>query len=235
MNLPDLALQIAYGRVAWALVAAAILLALVPRPSRRTVAGVGVASLALMALPGAASPAWWLALAFQYPSGVAVGCALLALADRWRGRAVAPLLPPALALTIVAAGTLLYLDAFGVVALGLYYAGFGGAGAPLLSCAAIAACAAAIIYGRGRHGAAVLMAGLLLYALARLPTGNLWDALLDPLLWTWALISAGAAVVRHVVAWRARAVPAAVQAEPASVPAAAIEQLHIEQLQTARE
>ncbi|QGZ41217.1 hypothetical protein IP92_00134 [Pseudoduganella flava] len=230
MNLPDLALQIAYGRVAWALVAAALLLALLPQPSRRTIAGIGLASLVLMALPGPASPAYWLVLAFQFPSGVALGCALLALADRWRGRAVAPLLPPAFALAIVAAGTLLYLDAFGVVALGLYYAGFGGTGAPLLSCAAIVACGAAVIYGWGRHGAAALVAGLLLYALPRLPTGNLWDALLDPLLWTWALISAGAAAVRYVAAWRARAVPAAVQAEPASVPVAAIEQL-----QTARE
>jgi hypothetical protein len=37
---------------------------------------------------------------------------------------------------------------------------------------------------------------VLLFSLARLPTGNLWDALLDPLLWLWAMASAGAGALR---------------------------------------
>jgi hypothetical protein len=46
-------------------------------------------------------------------------------------------------------------------------------------------------------GRAVLGA-LLLFSIARLPSGNLWDALLDPLLWGWSLVSLGAAALRSL-------------------------------------
>lgn len=50
--------------------------------------------------------------------------------------------------------------------------------------------------GRNRAQAGAALAAVLLFSLARLPTGNLWDALLDPLLWGWALATLGAAALR---------------------------------------
>jgi len=223
MSLPDLAWQIAYGRLAWGLVAAALLLAVLPallptvvsRFTRRSQA-LGVAAVvALMLLPGAASPAYWLILVFQYPSGLLLGCSLVSLHARWQRRVVDYMLPSGLALVLVAAGLLLYLDAFGVLTLGWYYVGFSAVAAPLLACAAAVACAVAIVQGRATGSAAALLAGLLMFTLLRLPTGNLWDALLDPLLWAWALGSVAVASARALAARKAGKLP---QAEPALVP-----------------
>ncbi|KAF1048185.1 MAG: hypothetical protein GAK34_02165 [Delftia tsuruhatensis] len=74
-----------------------------------------------MALPGPASAAWHLGLAFQYPSGLLCGLCLVFL------------LPLPAAAVLAALGTALYLDAFGLLAGGSYYAGFGPTAAPLLA------------------------------------------------------------------------------------------------------
>lgn len=215
MSLPDLALQIVYGRLAWALLAAALLLAVLPMIlprllpavtpdlTRRSQATVVAAMLALMALPGAASPAYWLILVFQYPSGLLLGFSLVSLYARWQGRPVRFELPSGFALPLLLVGLALYLDAFGVLALGLYYGGFSAVGAPVIACAAVAACAVAILLGRAAGTAAALLVGTLLFSLLRLPTGNLWDALLDPLLWAWALGSVAVAIARQAAARRA--------------------------------
>ena len=224
MSLPDLAWQIAYGRLAWGLVAAALLLSVLPAvlPSvfagvtRRARALAAAAVVALMLLPGAASPAYWLILVFQYPSGLLLGCSLVALLARWQGRPADFTLPAGLALVLLAAGVLLYLDAFGVLTLGWYYVGFGAVAAPLLACAAAIGCAVAIVRRRATGAAAALLVGLLMFTLLRLPTGNLWDALLDPLLWAWALGSVAVTAARAVVARKAgKALP---QVEPALDP-----------------
>lgn len=225
MSLPDLALQIVYGRLAWALVAVAILLAIVPalaparwlpalkrapsgagglvraRPAMALLAALAVALLALA--PAAATPSYWLTLVFQYPSGLLVGWSLVSLHARWRGQAARFVMPAGFALPLVVAGLLLYLDAFGVLALGLYTAGFSAVFAPLFACAAVAACALAIVGGRAAGDAAALLIGVLLFSLLRLPSGNLWDALLDPLLWSWALGSVVVAMLRQAAARRA--------------------------------
>jgi hypothetical protein len=224
MTLPDLAWQIAYGRLAWAFVAAALLLAVLPalpqailaRLTRRAQA-LGVAALVLlMLLPGAASPAYWLILVFQYPSGLLLGFSLVSLQARWQGRPAGYLLPAGLALTLVVAGLILYLDAFGVLALGWYYGGFSAVAAPVLACAAVVACAVAIVRQRATGAAAAMLIGLLVFTLLRLPTGNLWDAMLDPLLWAWALGSVTVAVARARAARRAGALPP--QAAPVPEP-----------------
>lgn len=233
MNLPDLALQIVYGRLAWGIVVAALALAWLPGVTRRTLIAVPLASIVMMALPGEASPAYWLTLAFQYPSGLLAGCALVTLCSRWQGRTVRVLLPAAFALPIAVAGMLLYLDTFGVLALGLYHGGFSAHAAPLLGCAGVVLCAAAIMRGQAAGPALALMTGLLLYALARLPSGNLWDALLDPLVWGWAVVSLPAAAVRFATG--RRAVPAIVPAPVATPAAEPVPAAAIEQLQTVRE
>ena len=226
MTLPDLALQIVYGRLAWALVAAAMLLAILPavfskmasrsmgaKPPASAVAAHGqdaldrtrraivIAVTALviaMALPGAASPAYWLTLVFQYPSGLLVGFSVVSLYARWHGRAALFAMPAAIALPLSIIGLVLYLDAFGVLALGLYAGGFGAGFAPLLACAAAVASAFAIARGHAAaSAAAAVLIGVLPYSLLRLPSGNLWDALLDPLLWSWAIGSVVVAAVRQ--------------------------------------
>lgn len=207
MTLPDLALQFVYARLAWALVLAAILVGLWPASRRlpRRVLGATLAGcLLLMTLPGAASPAWHLGLAFQYPSALLAGLCLLKLHARWR-KASGPVpaaLPVPLAAALGVTGLLLYLDAFGLIAGGYYYAGFGGRaalGAVLLA----VICALAATRGRTQSQTAAVLGALALFSLARLPSGNMWDALLDPLLWGWALVTLLGAALRALL--RARA------------------------------
>ena len=103
-------------------------------------------------------------------------------------------------------GVLLYLDAFGLIAGGYYYAGFGGRaalGAVLLA----AGGAVAAARGRLTPQAAAILGALALFSFARLPSGNLWDALLDPLLWGWALVTLAGAALRVLLRPRAAADP----------------------------
>lgn len=205
MHLPALEWQVLYGQLAWAVVMAAALAALLPRAwqTRVLAGGLLAMSAALVALPQDASPAYWLVLAFQWPSGMLVGCCLLRLAaEKPRSRT----LPVTLAAPIALAGAVLYLDAMGWLALGLYYAGFGAQGAPIIAMGLAVACLIAIAHGRMRGQAMVLLGAVALYSIARLPTGNLWDALLDPLLWGWAVASL---CVTGVRAYRRRRDPGA--------------------------
>ena len=201
MNLPDLSLQIAYGRLGWALVAATLVVALagvvLRTPlSRRALGMVVAACLALMLLPGEASPAFWLGLAFQYPSGVLLGCCALRLFERWHGIRRSRAMPQALAGVLAVTGALLYADTVGWLARGFYYAGFGPALMPALAVMAAAACALAIARGHARGPASALLGAVALFSLLRLPSGNLWDALLDPLLWGWAMSALVVAALR---------------------------------------
>lgn len=201
MSLPDLAWQIVYGRLAWAVVLAAAVFALLPLAWRRSprlpvllLAASGVAC----ALPGQASPAWSLGLAFQYPSGLLVGYCLIKLFDRRERPRGVGVLPPALAMGLALLGIALYLDTFGLIAQGYYHAGFGPAAAPLIAVLGAIACAAAIVRGHARRQAVPLLGALVLFSSLRLPTGNLWDALIDPLLWGWALVALAAAATRRL-------------------------------------
>ena len=248
MSLPDLALQIVYGRLAWALVAAAMLLAILPvlkpallstwlsklspKPSpavyalrpRRSMAnaafvpGVVIATVVLMALPDAASPAYWLTLVFQYPSALLVGFSLVSLHARWQGRPVRLVMAPALAVPLVVAGLVLYLEAFGVLALGLYSGGFGAAAAHDGHRAGDGDRASDQRRGRANAGAAALLVAVLLFSVLRLPSGNLWDALLDPLLWSWALGSTVVAFARQRAARRAELVSPLAEPEASPIP-----------------
>ncbi len=206
MNLPDLAWQTTYGRIAWAVVLLALVMWLVSRrhtPSRRTLVLSGGALLTWSTLGGEASPAYWLALAFQWPSGLLTALCGVALVVRWRGQArghghglgrFEPM-PVWFATAIAVAGLCLYTDASGWVAFGLYGAGFGPRGAPLLAVLLAAACVGALMKRLVQPHAAAVLVALVLFMTLRLPTGNLWDALLDPFLWIWAT----AAVIVHAV------------------------------------
>ncbi len=221
MSLPDLAWQVLYSRLAWAIVVATLLLA--PFPATRALPartfGALLAGMAvLFLLPGAASPAHWLGLAFQYPSGLLVACCVLQLVRcRQPGEHATAVMSPVLASVIVGTGTILYLDAMGLLTMGYYYRGFGPAGAPALAGLGALACAGAIALERGRTQAMALLGAILLFSLLRLPTGNLWDALLDPFLWAWAVTALAVLAVRRAARQRAAANPVRIPA-PLLVP-----------------
>ncbi|MDN4039147.1 hypothetical protein [Massilia sp. YIM B02443] len=198
MTLPDLALQIVYARLGWAVVATTIVCALWRGPAltRPLLVAIMGGALVAMALPGQLSPAWWLGLAFQYPSGLLVGCCALRLFERWHGIRRSRAMPHTLAGVLVVCGTLLYLDTFGLLARGFYYAGFWPVLAPLAAALGAAACALAVVRGHARSPAAAMLGAIALFSLLRLPTGNLWDAMLDPLLCGWAVFTLAAGALR---------------------------------------
>jgi len=149
-------------------------------------------SLALSAwLPGPYSPAYWLGLAFQAPSVVtALLCAGI-LAERLvpsavaRGPVPAPdRLKTAFAITGVVLGWALLLDTFALLPLQLYAWGFSPAAVGLVLAAAAVPW---VVLGGGpqalRARTWVVPIALLVFAAWRLPTGNVWDAVLDPWLW----------------------------------------------------
>jgi hypothetical protein len=147
-----------------------------------------------------------------------VGFSVVSLVARWHGRSARFAMPAGLALALAAAGLVLYLDAFGLLALGWYAAGFGAGFAPLLACAAACASAFAIVRGHAPNTAAAVLIGVLPYSLLRLPSGNLWDALLDPLLWSWALGSVVVAAVRQRSARKAAQLSPHAAPTPATTP-----------------
>lgn len=196
MNLPELELQILYGRLSWGVVLAAV--AVWAATWRGTLprggwAAIALAVAALPWLPAPWSPAYWLGLAFQAPSGLTTALCAAFLYGRWTGHAGGGTLAPPVAAMLALAGALLYLDASGWIAQGLYFMGFGPLGAPAAALAIGACCAAAVVRGAAVRTAWAVLAAVALFMLLRLPTGNLWDAVLDPFLWVAAL----------AVCWRA--------------------------------
>ena len=207
MHLPDLGLQIIYGRLAWGIVLAALLVALWPRRyalSPRTVGAVLLGMLALQALPNGAAPSFSLGLAFHWPSGMLVGLCLAKLYLAGAGEVRDAVMSTTLAIVIATSGTVLYLDAFGLISVGFYYWGFGPHAAPLIALLLAIGSGVAIIRGKARVQAVALLLALMSFTVLRLPTGNLIDALLDPLLWGWALVS----LAVHALRRAPKAIPA---------------------------
>jgi hypothetical protein len=192
--LPAFALQQGWLPLGWGLVLAALLRwlaervvarAAVPAPDRVKRGlpwWLAVAVLLWCLLPGPLSVSYWLGLAFQAPSVLAVVLAVNALWRAWR-RPVANLSPGAawgwwlLALL----GWVLLLDTFAWWPVSLYAWGFGPQALGLLLLASLLP---GVVLGWRRHRAVWAMpTALLLFVVLRLPTGNVWDAVLDPWLW----------------------------------------------------
>jgi hypothetical protein len=172
----------------------------------RAVQGQWVIALALAAwawVPGSAGAAYWLGLAFQAPSlGSVALCALLLgrrlpLTGGTQTPLVGPGVPQAadrMAVVLAAlgglVGWLLLLDSFAVLPLQLYAWGFSPAALGLVVLAALLPW---VVVGHLAWSGQRLMGGVvpfsaLVFVVWRLPTGNVWDALLDPWLW---LVSQG--------------------------------------------
>ena len=210
MTLPDLAMQSIYARLAWGVVLAAVLLGASTRwlsrraaLSRTALLILGGLALAVMWLPGPASPAFWLGLVFSYPSVMLAACCAVNIGLLW-GRAGMPLnasgdsasvpaagpaaaLNATLATTLAIGGSVLYADAAGWLALQIYARGFETPFAPAAALAIGAVAVGALRSPALQPTGAVLLACVMAFTLARLPSGNLFDALLDPLMWCWAV------------------------------------------------
>lgn len=157
-----------------------------------------------VALPGSASLAYWLAQAFQMPSLSSAALGLAYLWRVWRGpprdgvrAATACQLMRSLRWLAVLLGWLLLLDLLALLPLSLYGLGFG---TPALGVAVSLLLLFWLRWGAepaARPWLALAAAVLLLFVLTRWPSGNLWDALLDPLLWLGLQL-------RWLWAWRGR-------------------------------
>jgi hypothetical protein len=191
--LPDPAFM-RWGRsLAWGLVLAALAAGMLGRYTRRVRLGAAAALLAWCLLPGIMSPSFWLSLAFQAPSLTSAALGLLVLWRLTQAHAVTALEPapgdalaPAAWAGIVLGGVLL-LDTFALLPFSFYATGFGPAAMVLT--ALLVSAPWVIGASRPLRRASMLMAAvLLLFVTLRLPSGNLWDALIDPWLWLGLLL-----------------------------------------------
>lgn len=193
---------------AWALVLAAGVLWLTSRWAPRLRWSFGVLVAGVSVLPGTLSPAYWLGLAFQAPS---LTSALLALCYLLREAGVRARRaglhedgwPAWLVLggASVVLGWALLLDTLVWWPVSVYAWGFSPAAVALV------ALGLALVWMQwGQPGAmktplGVLGAALALFVLTRWPSGNVWDALLDP--WLWAGLQL-AGLISGVRYWRRR-------------------------------
>lgn len=185
--LPDPRLLLASRNLLWAVVLAWCVLQLCGFLVRRQLVQWKVAAAAAglvgiwALLPTRYSPAFWLSLAYQSPSLVTAGLCIAGLVRRLHagppGHAARGRL--AFAVLAVATGWWLLLDTLALVPGSVYALGFTHQGTW-----AAAAISAAFLACGARDEAAVLVLATFAFAVLRLPSGNVFDALLDP--WLWA-------------------------------------------------
>lgn len=177
-----------YLGLAWGLVLAALALPVlarwVPRHERLKF-WLPLALLLWCLLPGVLSPAYWLGLALRAPSGLLAGLCAWGLLRYYRPQMAGPVPLQALrpwAWPLVLLGWVLLLDTFALAPFSVYAWGY----APwLLGALAFAGLLPALLREQRAMPALWLGVLLLLHVLLRLPTGNVWDAVLDPALWIW--------------------------------------------------
>lgn len=138
--------------------------------------------------PGTYSAAYWLALVFQAPSGVTVLLCAGLLVERCSGTRppMARVDGPHQVLVILAVllGWALLLDTFALLPVQGYAAGFSPLAVGLLAAVGLLPWVlASQPVQRANWRMGVLPLALLLMGVWRLPSGNAWDAVLDPCLW----------------------------------------------------
>lgn len=178
--------------LAWAVVLGCAAMGVAGKRPHRYQWALGVLVMAWTLIPGSASPAHWLGLAFQTPSLMSVGICLAWSANRVR-QGAGPAGPPAasrfdalniLAVAAVVLGWVLLLDTLAWLPVSVYAWGFSSAA---LGAVAVVLTLLWVLSGSG--GLVLPLGVLALFVLTRLPTGNVWDALLDP--WLWVALQAG--------------------------------------------
>jgi len=189
-QLPSLWLMQMWLNLGWAVVTAWLGCALVQRlsPRKPWIVGVTLACALWVWLPGPYASSYWLGLAFQLPSISAVllcGVLLWTLAggDRCQTPAVHSAqwhqAERGCAVAGVALSACLALDTFALFPVPLYAWGFSGVAVVVALGLSLLPWVAS---RNGRCGVMLWIAPLAiaLFVVLRLPTGNLWDALLDP-------------------------------------------------------
>ena len=193
--------------VLWAMVLCCGVLLLAGKLARPYRFGLSGLVMAWTLMPGPVSPAYWLGLAFQMPSLMSVAVGLLwviravSMAPRSMAGAPVNLTPTSrlvmasnarggqiLALAGVVLGWVLLLDTLALLPVSVYAWGFSPAA--LGAVAVLAALLWAVSGDAGAHrtasgwaGPALVLSVLALFVLTRFPSGNVWDALIDPWLW----------------------------------------------------
>ncbi len=134
-------------------------------------------------IPGPLSPPYWLGLAFQLPSLMTVILCAMVLASYWRQGTPQPTVRITSAVhgLGILLGWLLLLDTFLVLPFSLYRWGYSPVALAVLSVMATGLWA----WHRASRasGAALVMIVLALFVVTRLPSGNVFDAVIDPWLW----------------------------------------------------
>jgi len=201
--LPEAAYLPGLRQAAWGMVLAAIVLGAsgAHRPLLNKVRLLAASAVAIWALvPGSWGASYWLGLAFQTPSVMACLLALQYLLyqagqslrpapilySQARGGFDAPRPIPTFVLLGLALGWVLLIDTFGLLPVSVYGWGFHPLCAAVLMVIALLPWVISgrfIARRRSVSVVALLMVALLIFWLLRWPTGNVWDAVLDPLLW----------------------------------------------------
>lgn len=147
-------------------------------------------------LPGPWSSSYWLCLAFQTPSlvSVALSCVVLIRCNGCgshvqRSDRVLPTAGLFLIIAGIALGWVLLLDTLGFLPGSVYQLGFGNLAAAIAVMVVMAPWA---LTPSVRPGLAVgvCIGAILTFTVTQLPTGNVFDALLDPWLWIFLHCSA---------------------------------------------
>ena len=185
-----LAMRLALHLV-WAIVLGAAVWLLTGKLSRPYQLGLSVLLMLWTLVPGSASPAYWLGLAFQTPSLTSGLIGLFWLLKQLR-RAPQGGVPmqnaPLDGLNILAGlgvlmGWVLLLDTLAWLPVSVYAWGFSSAAVGAVALLSVLVWAVWGTKGRRLHVPVLMLCVLTLFVLTRLPTGNVWDALIDPWLW----------------------------------------------------
>lgn len=180
--LPQAVLLPMWVKLSWAMVISAVVLRLTYRVKPTVWPAICVAVIMLLPIAGGVSG--YLALAFQTPSLVWVAWAAVCWVGVVQRREVASAVPPQVAWFGVLLGWALVVDtlnywpaffnpqlyAMGFESMGLYAA---------LALTAVTLFAAQV----SQRWVLICVSVLAAYVIFRLPTGNVWDALLDPFVW----------------------------------------------------
>lgn len=190
-RLPVLLWQQWWLAIGWSVVMAWLGVWLTHRAHRgiKVQVGVSIALAAWVCLPGAWGGAYWLGLAFQAPSLATVFLCALLLARQVRGprpaqpwSSVWPSPVLFLAWLGVLVGWALLLDTLGLWPDSLYNWGFSAI-APAIALVIVMLPWIVVRARQPDRSVAWTALAVLLFVVLRLPTGNLFDALLDPGLW----------------------------------------------------
>jgi hypothetical protein len=181
----------AWWLLGWALVAACI----VKRLTSRRLFGFVV--FILLLIPGPYAPLGYWVLAFQSPSVTLVVVAWWMLKTPIQSREFMhenTRIPVALWLCLVTLGWLLLLDQFQLwphAWISLFALGFEAAGFWIVLLLSLGLIGVTMRFTQDKPSKLVswhwqLMVVLGIFAFLRLPTGNVWDALIDPFIWMFA-------------------------------------------------